>query len=87
MMKKATLVLLAIMPIGLALNGAVHAQLLPVKPARIIVPFPPGGGTDAYARLIAAELTKPLGGPVLVDNRTGASGLIGSEAVVSSNRA
>lgn len=83
-MRKTTLVLLEIVIIGLALSGAVHAQTLSAKPARIIVPFPPGGGTDAYARLIAAELAKPFGGPVIVDNRTGASGLIGSEAVVKS---
>jgi tripartite-type tricarboxylate transporter receptor subunit TctC len=51
----------------------------PTKPVRIITPFPPGGSVDLVARLIGTELSKPLGQQVVVDNRTGASGMIGTE--------
>jgi tripartite-type tricarboxylate transporter receptor subunit TctC len=51
----------------------------PVKAVRIITPFPPGGSVDVVARLIGAELSKPLGQQVVIDNRTGASGIIGTE--------
>ena len=55
------------------------AQSYPAKPIRIIAPFPPGGSVDTVARLLAVELAKPLGQQVVVDNRSGASGNIGSE--------
>jgi len=51
----------------------------PTKPVRIISPFPPGGSVDLVARLVGAELTKPLGQQVIIDNRSGASGMIGTE--------
>jgi len=51
----------------------------PAKPVRIITPFPPGGSVDLVARLIGADLSKPLGQQVVIDNRTGASGIIGTE--------
>ncbi|MGZ5138247.1 MAG: Bug family tripartite tricarboxylate transporter substrate binding protein, partial [Burkholderiales bacterium] len=51
----------------------------PAKVVRIITPFPPGGSVDVAARLIGAELSKPLGQQVVIDNRTGASGIIGTE--------
>ena len=53
----------------------------PTKPIRMIVPFAPGGATDVLARLVAARMQATLGQPVVVDNRAGASGIIGSEAV------
>ncbi len=52
----------------------------PERPIRMIVPFPPGGGTDALARVLAAHLQSVLGQPVAVENRAGASGVIGTEA-------
>ena len=51
----------------------------PTKPVRIITPFPPGGSVDLVARLVGTELSNSLGQQVVIDNRTGASGMIGTE--------
>jgi tripartite-type tricarboxylate transporter receptor subunit TctC len=56
----------------------------PSKPVRIITPFPPGGSVDLVARLIGTELSKPLGQQVVIDNRAGASGMIGTELAKNS---
>lgn len=56
----------------------------PVKPVRIVTPFPPGGSVDLVARVLGGDLSKPLGQQVVVDNRTGASGMIGTELAKNS---
>ena len=61
---------------------AAFGQAYPVKPIRLIVPFPPGGTGDLLGRLAAKEMQASLGQPVVVENRAGAGGAIGSEAVV-----
>ncbi len=62
-----------------------YAQAYPSKTIRLIVPFPPGAGTDSTARLIAQRLAEQMGVAVVVDNRTGAGGAIGAEAVAHSD--
>jgi tripartite-type tricarboxylate transporter receptor subunit TctC len=63
---------------------AVHAQPFPAKPVHIVVPFPPGGGTDSLARIMQPELQKAWGQAVIVENKPGASGQIGADAVAAS---
>jgi tripartite-type tricarboxylate transporter receptor subunit TctC len=55
-----------------------HAQGWPNKPITLIVPFPPGGGTDAFARPLSVQLSKQLGRQVVIDNRGGAGGTVGA---------
>jgi tripartite-type tricarboxylate transporter receptor subunit TctC len=61
-----------------------HAQSYPTRPVRIIVPFTPGAGTDVVARAVAGKITPTLGQNVLVENRPGAGGTVGSELVAHS---
>src|SRR5512145_1612596 len=72
---------LAVLILALALPAFAIAQhSFPEKPVRFIVPFPPGGGTDALARILAARLAEGWGQQVIVDNRAGAQGNIGTAA-------
>lgn len=68
----------------LALASLAHAQPYPSKPVRIIVPFPPGGGTDIVARAVGQKLTESLGQTFIIDNRGGAGGTLGSEMAAKS---
>jgi len=64
-----------------ALSSIAWGQSYPAKPLRIVVPYAPGGAVDIVARSVGQELSKRLGQSVLVENRTGAGGNVGSEAV------
>lgn len=66
---------------GAVLAGAAAAQTYPSQPVRLVVPYPAGGPTDVLGRVIAQKLTESLGQPVVVDNRPGASGNVGSDLV------
>src|SRR5262245_5917749 len=67
---------------ALAAGAAVAQQSYPNRPVRLVVPFPPGGGTDIVARVVAARATETFGQTVVVDNRPGGGGTMGSETVV-----
>jgi len=71
----AAAVLIAMSPL------AGHAQAYPNRPVKMVVPYPAGGGTDLLARLLARKLGERLGQPVVVENRTGASGKVGTDYV------
>ncbi len=73
----ASTLLLACLPLA----AAAQANGFPDKPIRIVVPFPPGGATDAAARLVAVKMGEHWGQPVVVDNRAGAGGNVGSDLV------
>jgi tripartite-type tricarboxylate transporter receptor subunit TctC len=79
-MKNFLLFVVAIFSLG----TATAQDRYPSKPLRLIVPFAPGGSTDIFARLIAERAQAPLGQPVVVENRAGAAGNIGAEAVARS---
>ena len=68
-----------------AVTTVFAAEDYPSKPVRLIVPWPPGGGVDAVGRLVAAKLTERLGKQVVVENRGGAGGIIGTEAVAKAD--
>jgi tripartite-type tricarboxylate transporter receptor subunit TctC len=78
--------LIAILPAaGLALPGASRAQAgYPLRPVRMVVPFPPGGTTDFIARLVGQRLASVLGQPFVIENRAGAGGTVGSDFVAKS---
>ena len=69
---------LALAALIAAAAGVVDAQSYPNRPIKLIVPWPPGGGVDTAARLIAEPLAQRLGQPIVVDNRPGAAGNIGT---------
>ncbi|HEX4927707.1 MAG TPA: tripartite tricarboxylate transporter substrate binding protein [Burkholderiales bacterium] len=60
------------------------AQSFPTKPIRVVVPFPPGGGTDIVARAVSPKMSEVLGQPVIIENRAGAGGNIGTDVVAKS---
>jgi tripartite-type tricarboxylate transporter receptor subunit TctC len=75
--------LLAALAAGGAIHGAI-AQTYPSGPVRIVIPYPPGGGTDILGRAIGQKLNERFGQPVVVDNRAGANGTVGAALVAKS---
>jgi len=69
----------------LALSAPAFAQDYPNRPVRLIIPFPPGGSNDVVGRMVAKQLSEKLGQQVFVDNRGGAGGTIGTEAVAKAD--
>jgi tripartite-type tricarboxylate transporter receptor subunit TctC len=67
--------------LGLGLGANAQAQDYPVRPIRMIVPFPPGGIVDVNARALAKQMSERLKTPVVIDNRPGAGGLVGGDAL------
>lgn len=83
MLRPARAVLAALALAALAAPLA-HAQVYPAKTIRLIVPYPAGGGTDFFARTVAAQLSQQMGQQVVVENRPGAATIIGAEAASKS---
>ena len=81
-MKPLTFILKFVL--GMALSASVMAQAYPSRAVRFIVPFPPGGATDIIARVLAQKMSESWSHPVVVENRAGAAGAIGSDAVAKS---
>src|SRR5438552_11963928 len=72
------------MTVALLFSALAQAQSYPTKPVRIIIPFPPGNTTDIMSRLIAPKMSEHLGQQVIVENRPGASGMLGLDYVAKS---
>src|SRR5262245_64223866 len=78
--------MLAVAAACLALAASAQAQEWPQKPIRVVIAFGPGGGTDIVGRIIGQSLQEKLGQPVVVENRPGAAGTLGNEAVARAEK-
>ncbi len=74
---------LIVATLALAAAGWSHAQAYPNKPLTMVVPFPPGGAADITARLVAKGMSDLMGQPIVVENKPGASGIIGAEYMLA----
>jgi tripartite-type tricarboxylate transporter receptor subunit TctC len=66
---------------GVTAGPSAHAQAWPDKPVRFVVPYPPGGGTDVIARIVQERFQNALGQPIVIENRGGAAGSLGTDVV------
>src|SRR3989454_8593633 len=80
----AGLIRFAVCIAAMAFALGLHAETYPSRPIRLIVPFPPGGSSDSVARVVVQKFSEGLGQPVVIENRPGVGGLLGSEAVAKS---
>ena len=83
-MTMKTLAVASLCVAALLQAGAASAQAWPAKPIRLMVPFPPGGSTDIVARIVAQKLGERLGQPLVIENRGGAGGTIGTALIAKS---
>ena len=84
MLKPHSLILPLLVGLLGACPGIMYAQEYPDKPLRIVLPGPPGGGTDTIARIVGPNLAEAMGRPVVIDNRAGAAGNLATEIVARS---
>jgi tripartite-type tricarboxylate transporter receptor subunit TctC len=84
MQRRRSLLLAAALAAGLAASFAALAQSYPERPVKLVVPYAPGGSADIVARLIADEWGKALGKSMFIENRAGAGGNLGVDAVAKS---
>src|SRR5438132_10830357 len=80
----AAIGLAASMALGAPATAQDHAKDYPNRTVTLVVPYPPGGGVDVLARVVAEKLSGVLGHQVIVDNRVGGSGLVGTRALIRS---
>jgi tripartite-type tricarboxylate transporter receptor subunit TctC len=69
--------------LAISAGGTAHAQNYPSRPVRMIVPFPPGGNVDVFARVLFQQVEKELGSSIVIDNRGGANGILGADLVAN----
>ena len=84
MSKPSAIVAVMVVSAGLSAAPAAYAQAYPVKPVRVLIPWPPGGSNDIVGRVLAQRLSENLGHQFVVENRAGASSIIGCEVAAKS---
>ncbi|MBO9356571.1 tripartite tricarboxylate transporter substrate binding protein [Bordetella petrii] len=85
LLRRIVFLLVAAVLGALALPAAAQDPAWPVKPVKIVVPFPPGGAIDAMIRALAPSLSQSLGQAVVIENKPGAGGVLGTEAALRAN--